>query len=93
MELIATFEVAAQWLFAMSRRKDKGRIEGPFVPMLIPTISSPAWRAMSPNARVVYMTLKSRYSNNSKNNGRIYLSARDGTLSTLVIGGRFLFVE
>jgi hypothetical protein len=67
----------------MSRRnKDKGKIGAPFVPMLIPTITSPAWRAMSPYAREIYMRLKSRYSVNLRNNGRIYLSARDGAEET-----------
>ena len=44
----------------MSRKvKDKGRITGPFVPMLVDTMASPAWRALSPYARVVYIALKS----------------------------------
>jgi hypothetical protein len=62
----------------MSRRKDKGRIEGPFVPVLIATMNSAAWRALSPYARVVYIALKSRYGLDARNNGRIYLSTRDG---------------
>jgi hypothetical protein len=67
----------------MSRRnQDKGRIEGPFVPMLVDTMASPAWKAMSPYARVVYYTLKSRYGHKIRNNGRIYLSARDGAEET-----------
>lgn len=67
----------------MSRRnKDKGRIEGPFVPMLIDTMASPAWKAMSANARVVYIALRSRYGHKIRNNGRIYLSARDGQADT-----------
>jgi hypothetical protein len=66
----------------MSRPKDKGRIEGPFVPMLIDTMASPAWKAMSPYARVVYVALRSRYGHKIKNNGRIYLSARDGAEET-----------
>jgi hypothetical protein len=59
-------------------RKDKGRIEGPFVPVLIETMKSAAWRAMSAYARVVYIALKSRYSFDARNNGRIYISTRDG---------------
>jgi hypothetical protein len=66
----------------MKPRKDKGKIEGPFVPMLIPTMDSAAWKAMSPYARVVYYTLKSRYGHKIRNNGRIYLSARDGADET-----------
>ena len=66
----------------MKPRRDKGRIEGPFVAMLIDTLKSPAWRALSPYARVVYMALKSHYSINSRNNGHIYLSIRDGAEET-----------
>ena len=62
----------------MKPRKDKGRIEGPFVPVLIETMKSAAWRAMSAYARVVYIALKSRYSFDARNNGRIYISTRDG---------------
>jgi hypothetical protein len=64
------------------RNKDKGRIGGPFVPMLNETWKSAAWRAMSPYARIVYISLKSRYGFEARNNGRIYLSARDGTEET-----------
>ena len=60
----------------MSRKKDKGRIDGPFVAMLKETMAAPAWRAMSPHARVLYIALKARYSFKLKNNGRIYLSLR-----------------
>jgi hypothetical protein len=63
-------------------RKDKGRIAGPFVPMLTDTMKAPAWRAMSAYARVVYVALKSRYSFKIKNNGRIYLSVRQAAIET-----------
>ena len=66
----------------MARNKDKGRIEGPFVPMLIQTTSCPAWRALSPYAREVYRVLKSKYGFDARNNGRIYVSARDGADET-----------
>jgi hypothetical protein len=59
-----------------NRKRDKGKIEGPFVPLLIDTMKAPAWRVMSSNARVLYIALKARYSVNAKNNGRIYLSGR-----------------
>jgi hypothetical protein len=58
------------------KRRDKGKIEGPFVPMLIGTLKASAWRAMSPAGRVVYLALKSRYSIGLRNNGRLYLSVR-----------------
>src|SRR5260221_8446144 len=57
------------------KRHDKGRLP-PFVPLLRETLASPAWRAMSPYARLVYIALKARYSINLRNNGRIYLSVR-----------------
>jgi hypothetical protein len=60
----------------MKDRRNKGRISGPFVPMLIETMASAAWRAMSPYARVLYVAVKSRYSFKARNNGRVYLSVR-----------------
>jgi hypothetical protein len=61
----------------MSRKhKDKGKIEGPFVPLLVETLKSKAWRCMSPYARLLHIALKSRYSFKLKNNGRIYLATR-----------------
>jgi hypothetical protein len=66
----------------MTRNKDKGRIEGPFVPMLIQTTGCPAWRALSAHAREVYRVLKSRYGFDARNNGRIYLSARQAAKET-----------
>ncbi len=62
----------------MSRKaKDKGRIGGPFVPLLIHTIDTPAWRIMSHGAKALYIALRRRYSPNTHNNGRIFLSTRD----------------
>jgi hypothetical protein len=66
----------------MKDRRDKGRIDGPFVPMLTETMASAAWRAMSPYARVLYVAVKSRYSFKARNNGRIYLSARQAAEET-----------
>jgi hypothetical protein len=67
----------------MSRKhRDKGKIDGPFVPLLFNTLKSKAWLTTSPYARLVYIALKSRYSFDSRNNGRIYLSARTGAEET-----------
>src|SRR5262249_39785797 len=67
---------SAESVRSMSKRnKDKGRL-APFVPLLKETIASPAWRAMSPVARCVYVALKQRYSQNFRNNGKLYLSTR-----------------
>jgi hypothetical protein len=54
---------------------DKGRLP-PFVPLLIDTLDTPAWRALSHGARSLYVSLKRRYSQNTHNNGRIFLSER-----------------
>ena len=61
----------------MSRRdtKDKGRL-APFVPYLKDTMREPAWRVMSLGARMLYLHVKARYSQQAQNNGRIYLPTR-----------------
>ncbi len=59
----------------VSNRRDKGRISGPFVPVLKHTTGSAAWRATSHGARSLYIALKSRY--NSKLGNAVYLSTRD----------------
>jgi hypothetical protein len=48
----------------------------PFVMVTNQVLDSPAWRAMSHGARSLYIALKRRYSQNSHNNGKIYLSTR-----------------
>jgi hypothetical protein len=58
------------------RNNDKGRLQ-PFVPLLKETLDSPAWKAMSMGARVLYTALKGHYNRDFHNNGRIYLSQRD----------------
>jgi hypothetical protein len=46
----------------MSRKvRDKGRIGGQFVPLLYSTLDSPAWKALSPGARCLYVELKRRH--------------------------------
>jgi len=59
----------------MSRRQDKGRLP-PFVPLIVSTIDSPAWKAMSHGARSLFVALRRRFSQHFHNNGRIYLSQR-----------------
>jgi hypothetical protein len=64
----------------MSRKqRDKGKIDGPFIPVLKETWECPAWRATSPLARLLYIAIKGRYSFKLRNNGRIYLSARQAS--------------
>jgi hypothetical protein len=53
----------------MPKNKDKGRIEGPFTPLLIATMDAPAWRQLSHGAVRVYIGLKRRvpkYRNTSR---------------------------
>jgi hypothetical protein len=64
----------------MSRKHhDKGKLP-PFVPLLIDTLNSPAWRALSHGARSLYIALKRRYSINLHNNGRMFLPCRQAAL-------------
>jgi hypothetical protein len=48
----------------------------PFVMVTNQALDSPAWRAMSLGARLLYIALKRRYWPNRKNNGKISLSHR-----------------
>jgi hypothetical protein len=61
----------------MSKRQDnnKGRLP-PFVPLLLDTLKTPAWKATSHGARSLYVALKSRYRSDIHNNGRVYLAQR-----------------
>jgi hypothetical protein len=62
----------------MSKRKhkDKGRLP-PFVPLHISTMETPAWKALSMGARVLYAQIKRHHFVGAKNNnGKIYLSER-----------------
>jgi hypothetical protein len=63
------------------RRNNKDKLP-PFVPLLRETLTSAAWRAMSPYARILYIALKAQYSVKSRNNGRIYRSVRDAMEDT-----------
>jgi len=57
----------------MSKRS-KGRIGGPFVPLLKDTMKTEAWKALSHGSRSLYAALKGRY--NSKLQNGVYLSTR-----------------
>ncbi len=56
-------------------KRDRNRLP-PFVPLLIATLDTPAWRAMSHGARSLYVALRRRYSSNMHNNGRLFVSQR-----------------
>jgi len=60
----------------MSRKKDKGRIGGPFVPVLKEMLGCAAWKALEPSSRLLYIALKGRYGIEAKNNGKLYMSVR-----------------
>jgi hypothetical protein len=61
----------------MSRRKERAKlIPGLFVPLLKPSMATPAWRAMSFGARLVYVELRGKMNNDARNNGTLYLSCR-----------------
>src|SRR5262249_43331941 len=71
--------MAAGQVYVMGRDKHEMRHKNrlpPFVPLLIATLDSPAWRAMSHGAQSLYVALKRRYNVKNHNNGRIYLSQR-----------------
>ena len=73
----------------MSRKKDKGRTPQ-FVMLLNDTLDSPAWRAMSLGARVLYAALKRQYWSNLHNNGRVWISHRTAQKKSAdVTGPRF----
>jgi hypothetical protein len=55
-------------------RKDGGRISGPFIPLLLSTIDSPAWCELSHGAQYLYIALKCKSSNHGN---RAYLSTRE----------------
>ena len=57
-------------------KKDKGRLP-PFVPLLISTLNSPAWREMSHGAQMLYVALKRRV---PKGRNRAYVSYRQAIL-------------
>jgi len=61
----------------MSKKHVRPRhIEGPFVPLLITTLDSPAWRALSHGAKALYVAIKRRYDVRRHNNGKLYLPLR-----------------
>lgn len=57
-------------------KSKRGRLP-PFVPLLVATMDSSAWRATSHGARLLYISLKKRASNDASNNGNIFLSQRE----------------
>jgi hypothetical protein len=52
-------------------KKTKNKIDGLFVPLLLSTLDSPAWQAMSHGAKALYVALKRRCNEND-----VFLSGR-----------------
>src|SRR5262249_4539333 len=61
----------------MSKHKRKSKLP-PFVPVIKTTMATPAWRAMSHGARLLYIELRGKLRNDYLNNGKVWLSCRDG---------------
>ena len=61
----------------MSRNRIKA-FDAPFVGITTTVLDSPAWKAMSTSARIVYVEIKRGYNFKSNNNGRLFLASRDG---------------
>ena len=63
----------------MSDHKKTSPVDGHFVALRNELLKSPAWLAMRPLARLVYIALAQEiryYKDGSTNNGRVYLSTR-----------------
>jgi hypothetical protein len=78
-------------------RKRHGRLP-PFVPVLRGTLDTPAWKATTYGARVLYIALKRFLNEDIGNNGKIYRSYRDagedlGTKSTGSVARWFCELE
>src|SRR5262249_22963018 len=57
--------------------KRKRKSMGPFAAVPLAILDAPAWRAMSPIARLLWIALRRKLRNYGLNNGKIYLSCRD----------------
>jgi hypothetical protein len=60
-----------------TKRRRKNRLP-PFIAVIKGTMAMPAWRAMSTGARLYYIELRGRLRNDYANNGKVFLSCRDG---------------
>src|SRR5262249_37483889 len=57
--------------------KHKRPKTGPYIPVMKAIIQTPAWRAMSPKARLLWIELRGWLKNDWTNNGHMFLSCRD----------------
>jgi hypothetical protein len=58
-------------------RKRQSHFSGPFVGVPKAIMQTPAWREMSPYARLVWIELRGWLSNDGSNNGKIFAPCRD----------------
>jgi hypothetical protein len=70
----------------MSSKRRKSKLP-PFVPMIKTTMATPAWRAMSFGARLLYIELRGHLRNDYLNNGTVWLSCRDAAKAIGVTPG------
>jgi hypothetical protein len=57
--------------------KRKRKIDGPFIALPKAILATPAWRAMTPEGRLLWIELRGRLRNDRLNNGKIFRSCRD----------------
>src|SRR5215831_18789495 len=69
-----------------TKQRRKNRLP-PFVPLIKSTMAAPAWRAMSPGARMLYIELRGRLRNDYANNGKVFLSDRNAAKAVGVTPG------
>lgn len=58
-------------------RKNEGRINGQFVPLLHSTMDTPAWRALTPYAMALYPYLKRLAGHSGGRNGTVACAVRE----------------
>ena len=58
-----------------TKNRRRGRLP-PFIALIKATMATPAWRAMSPGARLLNIELRGRLRNDHLNNGKVFLSCR-----------------
>jgi hypothetical protein len=73
--------------------KRKRRINGPFIALPLVILDAPAWHVMEPTARLLWIALRRKLRNDGLNNGKIWVSCRDGAkaigVNRKTIGYRF----
>jgi hypothetical protein len=80
----------------MSHKRSR-KTKGPFVILPFAILNAPAWRVMEPTARLLWIALRCKLRNDGLNNGKIWVSCRDGAkaigVNRKTIGYRFAELE